>query len=299
MQIHGVIPVIPTPFRPDDGIDEESLRRTVDFAIAGGACAICAPAFGSEYYKLDDAERRQIVEIVAGQTAGRVPVFASASAGSVASTVEFSRHAESCGAQGIMIAPPRAVPLGAHELTSFFEAVCGSIKIPVMFQDADFASSGLSVDFFMEAAKRSPNLKFLKLENVLPGERCREILRRSQGQLQVLYGWGGLRLFDGLAHGATGVMPGTGLVDIYVRIIRLYEQGRVTESKALFYRLLPFLVFAVEHLELFIRMEKRVLMKRGVIASDRLREPTLHLDDLYEEQMEELVDLGIRLAQEP
>ncbi len=296
MQIRGVIPVIPTPFKPDGAMDEESLRRTVDFAIVSGASAICAPAFGSEYYKLSDSDRHRVVEIVVEQAACRVPFFASTSAASVVSVNEFSRHAESVGAQGVMITAPRAVPLGVSELASFFEAVCGSIDIPVILQDADFTGGGLAVSFFMDVAARCPNLRFLKLENVLPGARCREILQRSEGRIHVLYGWGGLRLFDGLAHGASGIMPGTGLVDVYARIIGLHEQGRVSEAKDLFYHLLPFLVFALEHLELFIRMEKRVLMKRGVIASDYLREPTLQLDNLYEEQMEELVDLAINLA---
>lgn len=296
LQIRGVISVIPTSFTPAGDIDEGSLRRTVDFAIAGGACSICTPAFGSEYYKLSDSERRKVAEIVIDQASGRVPTVVSASATSTVSVIEFSQHAESIGAQGVMIAAPRVLPLGPRELTSFFVTACESIKIPVILQDADFTGSGLPVKLYIEIAKRCPNLRFLKLENVMPGEKCREILEHSEGRLQVLYGWGGLRLFDGLAHGATGIMPGTGLVDVYARIMKLYTEGHVSESKEVFYRLLPFLVFSLEHLELFIRMEKRVLMKRGVIDSDYLREPTVKLDNPYKEQMEELVDLAIQLA---
>ena len=38
----------------------------------------------------------------------------------------------------------------------------------------------------------------------------------------------------------------------------------------------------------FILIEKRLLLRRGVIRCDRLREPTLHLDEAYRAQIEEL-----------
>lgn len=298
MHLRGIIPVLATPFRADESMDEDSLRKEVDFCIERGAVALCAPAFGSEYYKLSDQERLEVARVVVSQCERRVPVFVNVGTSSVRSTVEFCAQAESIGADGVMVAAPRAVPLGASELKGFFERVCRAVRVPVMLQDVDFTGSGLAVDFFVDLAGRCPNLQFVKLENALPGAKCKEIIRLSSGRVSVFYGWAGLRLFDGLAHGVCGFMPGAALVDVYATIMRLHDSGQIENAKSLFYRLLPFLVFALEHLELFIWMEKRVLMKRGVIDSDRLREPTLHLDDAYQEQAEELVSLVLRLAEQ-
>jgi len=291
-----VIPVLVTPFREDESIDEESLRNEVDFGIEKGATALCIPAFGSEYYKLSEQERLHVTELVIGHCRHRVPVWANTGFPSTRSSVEFSVNAQSLGADGVMIVAPRAVALGASELMVFFEAVCRSVQIQVMLQDADFQGGGLPVRFFVELAERCPNLQFAKLENVLPGERCQEIVRQSNGKVKVLYGWGGLRLFDGLAHGASGIMPGLALVDVYTQVLRLYNQGSVDEAKTLFYRIVPFLVFALDHIELFVQMEKRVLMRRGVIPQARMREPTLHLGELYTQLIEELVNLVVTLA---
>ncbi len=292
MHLRGIIPVLPTPFRANESIDEDSLRREVEFAIERGAVAVCAPAFGSESYKLSDQERREVARIVISECRHRVPVFVSGGTSSVHSTIALCAEAESIGAEGVMVAAPRTVALGPPELMAFFERVCQAVRIPVVLQDADFAGSGLPVNFFVELATRCRNLEFVKLENVLPGEKCKEIIRLSGGRINVLYGWGGL------AHGACGVMPGTALVDVYAAIWRFNNSGLGEKAKSLFYRLLPFLVFALEHLELFIRMEKSVLMKRGVIDSDRLREPTLHLDDRYVAQIDELVSMVIGLTKE-
>ncbi|HEY6293790.1 MAG TPA: dihydrodipicolinate synthase family protein [Terriglobia bacterium] len=289
MNLRGVVTVLTTPFHADASIDESSLRRQVDFCIAGGVAGLCAPAFGSEYYKLSDSERRRVAEVVVQHGDHRVPILVNAGSASLCSTTELSRHAESLGADAVMVAAPRAVPLGSAELMIFFEEVCRSVKIPVVLQDADFQGGGLPARLFIELAERCPNFQFVKLENILPGERCQEIISQSRGKIQVLYGWGGLRLFDGWAHGACGIMPGPALSGIFVQIFKLYDAGHVDEAKAWFYRILPFLVFALEHLELFIQMEKRVLLRRGVIVSDRLRDPTLRLDAAYQKQVEDLV----------
>jgi 4-hydroxy-tetrahydrodipicolinate synthase len=289
MNLRGVIPVLTTPFHADASIDESSLRSEIDFCIASGAAGLCAPAFGSEYYKLSDAERWRVAEVVVQHSAHRVPILVNTGSPSISSTVDFSRYAESLGADGVMVVAPRVVPLGSAELIVFFGEVCRSIKVPVMLQDADFQGAGLPVRLFVDLAERCPNFQFVKLENVLPGERCLEIIKQSGGKVKVLYGWGGVRLFDGLAHGACGIMPGPALTGVFAHIFKLYDGGEAGEAKNWFYRILPFLVFALEHLELLIQMEKRVLMRCGAIVSDRLREPTLHLDTAYQQQVEELV----------
>jgi 2-keto-3-deoxy-L-arabinonate dehydratase len=286
------------PVNADESIDENSFRNQVDFVIETGAVAVCAPAFGTEFYKLSDPERYRVAKIVVEQTAGRVPVFISTGSGSTHSTIEFSRYAESIGADGLMVVAPRWCSLGAGELTEFYEAVCRSVSIPVMLQDADFTGAGLPAKLFVDLAERCPNFLFAKLEVVLPGTKCAEIIRASRGKLQVLYGMGGIAILDGLAHGACGMMPGSGLVDVNAEIFRLYDSGDIAGATMLSYRVQPYLAFGLQHLELAIQIDKRVLMRRGVFPSDRMREPTLHLDDAYQNQIEELVSYVIGLSKD-
>ncbi|MCL5006222.1 MAG: dihydrodipicolinate synthase family protein [Acidobacteria bacterium] len=298
MKLRGVVPVMLLPLNADESIDENSFRNQVDFAIQMGAVGVCAPAFGTEFYKLSDPERYRVARILVEQTAGRVPVFISTGSGSTHSTVEFSRYAESIGADGLMVVAPDWCSLGVRELTEFYEAVCRSVSIPVMVQDADFTGAGLPAKLFVDLAERCPNFLFAKLEVVLPGKKCAEIIRASGGRLQVLYGMGGIAVIDGLAHGACGIMPGSGLVDVGAEIFRLYDSGDAAGAKALSYRLQPFLVFALQHLELAIYIEKRVLVQRGVFPSDRMRRPTVYLDNEYQKQAEELVSYVIALSRD-
>ena len=298
MKFRGVVPVMMAPFNSDESIDEATFRRQVDFAIGHGAAAVCAPGFATEFYKLTDQERRRIIQLLVEQTAGRVPVFASTGCGSVRATVELSQYAESVGANGLMVVVPKWCSLGIREQTIFYESVCRSVKIPVMLQDADFTGGGLPAKLFVDLAERCPNFEFAKLEIVLPGMKCAEIIRLSGGKLQVLYGLAGVAMMDGFAHGAMGVMPGPAFTEVYARLFELYDSGRIAEAKTLFNRMQPYLVFALQHLEVAIQIEKRVMTQRGVFPSDRLREPTLALDEAYQAQMDELASLVIGLCQE-
>ena len=81
--ISGVVPIVPTPFVPgSEDIDTAALRRLVDFAVDAEAAAICLPAYGSEFYKLTDQERLDVVEVAVDQAAGRLPVMAQCNHGS-------------------------------------------------------------------------------------------------------------------------------------------------------------------------------------------------------------------------
>ncbi len=298
MKLRGVVPVMLLPLRDDESIDEATFRKQVDFAIDAGAAAVCAPGFATEFYKLTDPERHRVAQLLVEQTAGRVPAIVSTGAGSVHATVEFSQYAESLGADCLMVTAPKWCALGWREMSTFYESVCQSVKIPVMIQDADFTGGGLPAKLFVHLAERCPNFQFAKLEIVLPGSKATEIIQLSEGKLQVLYGLGGVALMDGFAHGAVGVMPGSALVEIYARIFQLYDEGRLKEAKSFFYRLQPYLIFALQHLELAIQIEKRVLKRRGLFPSDRAREPTLHLDQAYQKQMDELVDEVVETCEE-
>jgi dihydrodipicolinate synthase/N-acetylneuraminate lyase len=298
MKLDGVMPVMVLPLREDETIDETALRREVDFSINAGAVGICAPGFATEFYKLTDEERRLVIQVVAEQTAGRVPVIASTGCGSARATLELSRYAQSAGADGLMVVAPKWVPLGAPEQAIFFEEICRNVNLPVMLQDADFAGAGLPASLIVELAERCPTLKFAKLENVLAGAKCAEIVRSSGGKVQVLYGMAGIALLDGLAHGAVGVMPGPSFVKAYARVFELYGSGRIEEAKALFYRMQPYLTFSMQHVEIVIQMDKRALVRQDVFSSDRMREPTLHLDPAYQKQMDDLIDLMLGLCDE-
>lgn len=298
LRLNGITPVMATTFREDESIDDAALRRQIDFSIESGAAAVCGPGFGGEFYKLSDKERYHWVDVLIDQTRKRVPAIAATSCGSTQNTIEFSQYAEKMGADCLMINAPRTSPLPASEMIAFYSRICDSVNIPVMLQDADFTGSGLPAKIFVELAQRHPNFAFAKLEVLLPGTKSAEIIEQSKGQVQIIYGLGGIAMIDGLMHGASAVMSGAACLDIYVRVYELYKQGQTEEAKALFYQLVPYLAFAMQHLEVAVHIEKRVFVRRGILPNARMRQPTMTLDSVYQQQMDDLVTSVVALCNE-
>src|SRR3989442_4313425 len=75
----GVFPILVTPFDDQSRVDEESLRRLVEFNIGAGGHGL-GVAMGSEVFRLSEAERRQVTRIVVDQARGRGPVVLNTSA---------------------------------------------------------------------------------------------------------------------------------------------------------------------------------------------------------------------------
>ena len=69
-RMQGVFPILVTPFDEESRIDEDSLRRLIEFNLDAGVDGL-GVALGSEVYKLTEAERGQVTRIVVDQVAGR------------------------------------------------------------------------------------------------------------------------------------------------------------------------------------------------------------------------------------
>ncbi|RWC38252.1 MAG: dihydrodipicolinate synthase family protein [Mesorhizobium sp.] len=74
---HGIVPVMLTPFTPDNRIDWEGLEQLVEWYIRGGADALFAVCQSSEMQKLSLDERIALSKKVVSLARGRLPVIAS------------------------------------------------------------------------------------------------------------------------------------------------------------------------------------------------------------------------------
>lgn len=298
LQLNGITPVMCAPFLEDERVDEPSLRCQIDFAIEVGAAAICGPGYGSEFYKMTDRERCRFAEILVEQARGRVPVIIGASKDSLYATLDLCRFAEQIRADCVMVTPPKTAALPVSQVVDFYSRICDALSIPVMLQDADFTGAGLPSQVFADLSKRHSSFRFAKLEIILPGNKCAEIIEKTEGRVQIIYGLGGIAMMDGFRRGASAVMPGAAVLEVYVRTYRLLQSGKEEEARALFNRLIPYLSFVLQHLELAVGTEKRILAKRGIIDHPRMRRPSLGFDQGTDDQIEEVVHEAIELCGE-
>jgi len=281
----GIITVLNTPFTPDDAIDVYGLARNVENAVEAGVAGFLAPAMASEVDKLTGDEREMMVRTVLEAAAGRVPVFAGASAPTQAERVRWTAAMLRLGCDGVLVSVPFEDE-AQYERDVREIAACGPPML--MIQDWDARGYGVPVAVVSRLFEEIDCFRSLKIEVVPAGVKYSETLRATDGRLHVAGGWAVMQMIEALDRGVHAFMP-TGMHRIYVRIYALYASGRRTEARNLFEKVLPVLAFSNQHLDVSIHFFKRLLHAQGVYATARVREPILPFDAVHERVAAELI----------
>jgi 4-hydroxy-tetrahydrodipicolinate synthase len=297
-RIDGIVPILPTPFHDDESIVWEELGALVDFAVAAGACAVCLPAYASEFYKLSEQERLDLVRSVAGHARGRLPVIAQVNSPSLRLAREWAAMARDAGASAICSAAPRLFPLSEDDLFSYFDGLLSSLSLPFVLQDFHPGGASLSVTTVARLHHKHPHFRYIKLEDARLAAKVAAIREATNGGLGVLAGWGGMYMLELIEAGISGVVPGLALTDILDRVFRMSRDGNRRQATVLFEAVLPQILFSLQNLELFHHAEKRLLEARGVLRSAVVRQATVQLSTYDREHIGRLNDRILRLLDE-
>jgi 2-keto-3-deoxy-L-arabinonate dehydratase len=286
----GAVPIIPTPFNVHDEIDEEALRRIVEFAVARGLAAICLPAYGSEYYKLSEQERLRVVQVAVDQAAGRTLVVAQCNHGSSRVAASFARANVDSGADLISVALPRQFTLAEDDLLRYVTPILNGVNVRCLVQDFNPGGPAVSVNFVIRLSADCPNFRYLKLEEPLLARNVATIRDATNDEIGILEGWGGLYMMELIPAGICGVMPGLALADALNLVFELRKANKSSEAFHLYEKLLPQIVFALQNFELFLYCEKRLLQSRGLLSNAHCRSAAFTPDAYTVRYVDELND---------
>ncbi|WEK21004.1 MAG: dihydrodipicolinate synthase family protein [Candidatus Pedobacter colombiensis] len=272
IELSGVVPIIPTPFTEKEEVDESALKRLVDFAIEGGIKAACLPAYASEFYKLTDEEKLQVVKVAVKHAAGRMQVVAQSNHPSLKVAIKLAQANVEAGADVISLAVPRIFNLPEDSLNEYLSGFLQAIPdTPVLIQDFNPGGSSISVPFIKKLMDEHPNFKYLKLEEPLCAPKFEDIIKTTDGKVGLFEGWGGLYMLELIPVGISGVMPGLGVSDILQRVFNLRKDGDHAKAFDLFEKVMPQIFFSLQNMELFHYVEKELLMARGVLSNSVVR----------------------------
>ena len=277
-RLHGIIPIVYTPFDGDGRVLEADVRRLVDHLIAAGAHGLAACGGASEALKLTLDERRWLAALVVEQASGRVPTIVGVSAVNTADAATLARHAADIGAQAVFATPALYGPVTTAALDYHFAAIADG-GVPVMVQDAEISVTPAQM---ARLAETISGVQYAKEESPLQsGHRISEILRLTEGRMTVLSG--GSYLLDDLARGAAGAIPGSiGVADL----ARAYDLWRLGNHKGARHAFNHFTPLSFFRRSFPLLAAKHVLCRQGIFSAAHLRQPAQHAMD--ERDLEEL-----------
>lgn len=297
VKIDGVVPIVPIPFKDDESIDESSLARAIEFICARKLAGLGLPAYGSEFYKLSEDERDQVVGIAIETSRKRVPVVAQANHGSSRIAAEIATRYEKMGADLIAFAIPRQFGTSVPDLLRYCGRICDAVSVPVVIQDFNPGGQTIGAEFIAALHAQHPNFQYAKLEEPLIVDKLKAIRDAIGDAVGILEGWGGYYMLEAIPVGICGIMPGVPIADLLDRAYWSRRKGQGERAYDLLGSLLPFINFTLQDIELFLQVEKRLMVQRGLFESASVRSLTLSPSPLVEGYIEFLNSQILRLLE--
>jgi 4-hydroxy-tetrahydrodipicolinate synthase len=134
-----------TPFRRDQSLDEETLRRLVRRQIDAGVNFLVPCGTTGESPTLTRAEQLRVVKITLEESAGRVPVVAGAGGYNTAEVIELALAFKAIGANGILSVTPYYNRPTQEGLFQHYQAIASAVGLPIILYNVP-GRTGCNID---------------------------------------------------------------------------------------------------------------------------------------------------------
>lgn len=154
----GSCTALVTLFR-DGKLDEKANREHVQWQIAEGTNGLVPVGTTGESPTLSHDEHKKVVEWCIAEnkaSGGKAKVIAGAGSNSTEEAIDFSRHAEKAGADGLLIVAPYYNKPTQEGLYQHYKAINDAVGIPILIYNVPGRSV---VDVSVETMKRLYELK--------------------------------------------------------------------------------------------------------------------------------------------
>ncbi|RZI75013.1 MAG: dihydrodipicolinate synthase family protein [Pseudomonas sp.] len=265
----GIHAILYALYDSQEKLDRRAMRRQVEICLTCGVHGMAALGLATEVSKLSPTERRTLMDWVAEDTAGRVPLALTICGASVAEQTEQVRHAEQVGADWVILQPPPVGSFSAAEHIRFFGRVAAATHLPVAIQNAPaFFGRGLSNDEIRDLVAQHPNIQMIKGEG--PAIDIAGLIQRTDDRIPVFNGRGGLELIDNLRAGCRGMILAPDCIDYAVRAYDAFRRDDELAAERAYRDMLPAVVFVMQGIENLLCYGKRLFGARaGLPIHDR------------------------------
>lgn len=137
-RLEGVMVLIGTPLNKDYSLNEENLRREVDWCVQSGADGIWTVGYFGEYTVLDEETRKRVNEICIDQAKGRLYCVAGCHGISTLQCIRLAKHAESVGCDAAWVAPLTPRRATDDEVYEFYKMIVDNTQIPIVAYSSHF-----------------------------------------------------------------------------------------------------------------------------------------------------------------
>ena len=127
----GSFVALATPF-VNGKVDDDAFQSFVDWQVNEGTHGLVPCGTTGESPTLTHPEHKHVTELCIKAAAGRVPVLAGAGSNSTSEAVDLAKHAESTGADAILVVTPYYNKPTQNGLFAHYEAINNAVGLPII-----------------------------------------------------------------------------------------------------------------------------------------------------------------------
>jgi dihydrodipicolinate synthase/N-acetylneuraminate lyase len=241
-RLRGIFTPNIVPLLPDGEINEPETRRYVDWLIDHGVHGLYPNGSTGEFTRFTADERRRIIEIIADQARGRVPILAGAAEANTKETIKACEYYHRLGCRAVAIVSPFYFKLSPAGVYAYFKEIADNTPIDVTLYNIPMFASPIDVPTVLKLAEECPRVVAIKDSSGDLPHMMRMIaaVRPVRPDFAFLTGWDAALMpmlligCDGGTNATSGVAP-----EITRKLFDLTMAGKIDEARDLQYRLLP------------------------------------------------------------
>jgi 4-hydroxy-tetrahydrodipicolinate synthase len=151
----GSIVALITPFK-NDKLDEANYTQIIHYHLENGTNGVVPAGTTGESPTLSHNEHRRVIEIAVKECKGKIPVIAGTGSNSTSEAIELSKHAESSGADGILVVTPYYNKPTQEGLYQHYKSINDNVGIPIIIYNIPSRSV---IDMSVDTMARLNELK--------------------------------------------------------------------------------------------------------------------------------------------
>ncbi|WP_413735924.1 dihydrodipicolinate synthase family protein [Sodalis sp. RH21] len=160
---HGVIPPVPTLFDADEQLDRPAMSRLIEHLMGTDIDGVFFLGSAGEFAHMSDAQRKEVAEFCIACVDKRKPVLIGIAHSGTRATIELGRHAQACGADGVVVVNPFYNPLSEENLYLHYRHIAAQLTLPIiMYNFPALTGQNIPVAVIRRLAEECPNIVGLK-----------------------------------------------------------------------------------------------------------------------------------------
>ncbi len=183
----GSMVALVTPMHKDGSVDQQALKRLIDFHVEAGTDGLVIAGTTGESATLTKPEHAELIFKAVEIADGRIPVIAGTGSNATAQTLDLSKAVEGSGAKAFLIVTPYYNKPTQEGLYRHFSTLADNLSVPLVLYNVPGRTGCDMLPATVARLAPHPNIIGIK-EAVGDPQRCKELVERCGDQIDVFSG---------------------------------------------------------------------------------------------------------------